>query len=201
MVVCKNISVGWDVERFVQKLVGKTSKTRPDRHAHFFAAAQRACEVAKGLDCHGRCPAQAIVGPALSCHAETRRARLPHLPHAAPAARLWEQSLRIGPLSRLFRDGGTRRGPALRPRPLRGMLRAHPGRRPARRWTKCRRCSSPCGRREGLGGAGPRREAAAAGRSGARPRGRGGAARGRRAVAAGGGRGARAPARGGGSKG
>ena len=37
---------------------------------------------------------------------------LPPLPHAAPAARLWEQSLRIGPLSRLLRDGGTRRGPA-----------------------------------------------------------------------------------------
>ena len=35
MVVCKNSSVGWDVERFVQKLVVKTSKTRPDRHAHF----------------------------------------------------------------------------------------------------------------------------------------------------------------------
>merc|ERR1711965_49390 len=88
-------------------------------------------------------------------------ARLPHVPQAAARASVRQQGLRQGALPLLPRDVRARRGPALRPRRLRGLLR------------KARRAAGRRGRGPGAGAAAPEKRKTLQLRGGRDGRGRG----------------------------
>ena len=69
-----------------------------------------------------RTPAHALPQLTKRTQNNGRPPRLPHLPQAAARASVRQQGLRQGALPLLPRDVRARRGPALRPRRLRGLL-------------------------------------------------------------------------------